>query len=107
VLPLIWRSLVSVWLFLVAIIMFELPLSEILHAPSGEPVAVAVAVKLKSQVATGTALTVVSIAAMIAVLGAVNGLLWVVGVLHRRQRARHEAAVDVLVADLTNVSTTH
>ena len=107
VLPLIWRSLVSVWLFLVAIIMFELPLSEILHAPSGEPVAVAVAVKLKSQVATGTALTVVSIAAMIAVLGAVNGLLWVVGVLHRRQRARQEAAVDVLVADLTNVSTTH
>jgi iron(III) transport system permease protein len=106
VLPLIWRPLVSVWLFLVAVIMFELPLSEVLHAPSGEPLAVAVAVQFKSQIATGTALTVVGIAAVIAVLGAVSGLLWVAGTLHRRQRARQEAAVDSLVAGLTTVSTT-
>jgi iron(III) transport system permease protein len=106
VLPLIWRSLVSVWLFLVAVIMFELPLSEVLHAPSGEPLAVAVAVQFKSQIATGTALTVVAIAAMIAVLGAVNGLVWAAGMLHRRQRARQEAAVDSLVAGLTTVNTT-
>jgi iron(III) transport system permease protein len=100
VLPLIWRSLISVWLFLVAIIMFELPLSEILHAPSGEPLAVAVAVKFKSQIATGTALTVTGIAAMIAMLGTVSGLLWAAGMLHRRRRARQEAGVESLVADL-------
>jgi hypothetical protein len=67
---------------------------------------VAVAVQFKSQIATGTALTVVAIAAMIAVLGAVNGLVWAAGMLHRRQRARQEAAVDSLVAGLTTVNTT-
>jgi ABC-type Fe3+ transport system permease subunit len=107
VLPLVWRSLVSVWLFLVAIIMFELPLSEVLHAPSGEPLAVAVAVKFKSQIATGTALTVVGITAMIAVLGVVSGLLWAAGMLHQRWRLHQEAVVDSLVAGLTTVSTTH
>ena len=107
VLPLVWRSVVSVWLFLVAIIMFELPLSEVLHAPSGEPLAVSVAVKFKSQIATGTALTVVGIAAMIGVLGVISGLLWAAGMLHRRRRAHQEAVVDSLVAGLTAVSTTH
>jgi hypothetical protein len=91
---------VSVWLFLIAIIMFELPLSEVLHAPTGEPVAVAVAVKFKSQVATGTALTVVAIAVMLAMLGTVSGLLWAAGMLHRRRRARQEADVESLVASL-------
>jgi iron(III) transport system permease protein len=101
VLPLIWRPLVMVWLVLVAIIMFELPLSEILHAPSGDPLAVSVAVQYKSQVATGTALTVVGIAVMLAVLGAVTGMAWLAGVVHRRWRARQEAAVDTLVGELT------
>jgi hypothetical protein len=90
-----------VWLFLVAIIMFELPLSEILHAPSGEPLAVSVAVQYKSLVATGTALTVVGIVVMIAVLAVVGGLLWLAGALHRRLRARQEAAVDTLIGELT------
>jgi iron(III) transport system permease protein len=101
VLPLIWRPLVMVWLFLVAIIMFELPLSEILHAPSGEPLAVSVAVQYKSLVAIGTALTVVGIVVMIAVLAVVSGLLWLAGALHRRLRARQEAAVDTLIGELT------
>ena len=101
VLPLIWRPLVMVWLFLVAIIMFELPLSEILHAPSGEPLAVSVAVQYKSLVAIGTALTVVGIVVMIAVLAVVGGLLWLAGALHRRLRARQEAAVDTLIGKLT------
>jgi iron(III) transport system permease protein len=101
VLPLIWRPLVMVWVFLVAIIMFELPLSEILHAPSGDPLAVSVAVQYKSQVATGTALTVVGIAVMLAVLGAVTGMAWLAGVVHRKWRARQEAAVDTLVGELT------
>ena len=101
VLPLIWRPLVMVWLFLVAIIMFELPLSEILHAPSGEPLAVSVAVQYKSLVAIGTALTVVGIVVMIAVLAVVGGLLWLAGALHRRLRARQEAAVDILIGKLT------
>jgi ABC-type spermidine/putrescine transport system permease subunit II len=103
VLPLIWRSLVSVWLFLVAVIMFELPLSEVLHAPSGDPLAVAV--KFKSQVTTGTALTVVAIAVMIALLGVVGGLLRTAGALHRRQRARRHATIEALVVDLTTVGT--
>jgi iron(III) transport system permease protein len=106
VLPLIWRPLVMVWVFLVAIIMFELPLSEILHAPSGDPLAVSVAVQYKSLVAIGTALTVVGIAVMLAVLGAVTGTLWLAGALHRRLRSQHEAAVDVLIDELalTDVS---
>jgi iron(III) transport system permease protein len=101
VLPLIWRPLVTIWLFLVAIIMFELPLSEILHAPSGEPLAVSVAVQYKSLVAIGTALTVVGILVMIAVLAVVGGLLWLAAALHRRLRARQEAAVDTLIGELT------
>ena len=101
VLPLIWRPLVMVWLFLVAIIMFELPLSEILHAPSGEPLAVSVAVQYKSLVAIGTALTVVGIVAMLAVLAAAGGLLWLAGAVSRRLRARQEAAVDTLIGELT------
>jgi iron(III) transport system permease protein len=100
VLPLIWRSLASVWLFLVAIIMFELPLSEVVHAPSGEPLAVAVAVKFKSQIATGTALTVVGVAVMLAMLGTVSGLLWAAGALRRSRRARQEADVESLIAAL-------
>jgi iron(III) transport system permease protein len=103
VLPLVWRSLVSVWLFLVAVIMFELPLSEVLQAPSEAPLAVAVAVKFKSQVATGTALTVVAIAVMIAMLGAVSALLWTVGMLHRRHHARQAAAVESFVVGPTTV----
>lgn len=100
VLPLIWRSVVSIWLFLVAVIMFELPLSEVLHASTGEPLAVSVAVQFKSQVATGTALTVIGIAVMVAVLGAVSGLVWLAGAAHRRRRARQEAAVESLIAEL-------
>jgi ABC-type Fe3+ transport system permease subunit len=106
VLPLIWRSLASVWLFLMAVIMFELPLSEVLQAPSQAPLAVAVAVKYKSQVATGTALTVVGIAVMIAVLGAFRGLLWTAGALRRVRRARQEAAIESLVVSLPNVGAT-
>jgi hypothetical protein len=92
---------VSVWLFLVAIIMFELPLSEVLHAPSGEPLAVSVAVQYKSEVAVGTALTVIGIAVMLAVIGAVNGLLRLGGLVHRRQRARDEAAIESLISEVT------
>jgi iron(III) transport system permease protein len=106
VLPLIWRPLVMVWVFLVAIIMFELPLSEILHAPSGDPLAVSVAVQYKSLVAIGTALTVVGVAVMLAVVGAVSGALWLAGALHRRRRSQQEAAVDILIDELmlTDVS---
>ena len=99
VLPLIWRSVVSVWLFLMGIIMFELPLSEVLHAPSGEPLAVSVAVQYKSEVAIGTALTVIGIAVMFAAIGVVGGLLRLGGLLHRRLRARDEAAVEFLILE--------
>ena len=102
VLPFIWRSVVSVWLFLVAVIMFELPLSEVLHAPSGDPLAVSVAVQLKSQVATGTALTVVGIAVMLAVLALVSGLVWLGSALHGRLRGRRQAAVDTIIAEVTS-----
>jgi len=91
VLSLIWRSVVSVWLFMVAVIMFELPLSEILQAPSGAPLAVS---------ATGAALTVVGIAAVIAVIAAVSGLLWLATALHRTLRISREAAVESLIAEL-------
>jgi iron(III) transport system permease protein len=87
--PLISRPMVSAWLFLVAMIMFELPLSEILHPPSGVPVAVAVAVELKSLVATGTALTVIAIATMLALLALV-GLAQAGIRAQRRHRARRE-----------------
>ncbi len=100
VLPHIARPLVSIWLFLVAIIMFELPLSEVLHAPSGEPVAVAVAVKFKSQVATGTALTVVAIAVTLALLGAVTALQVLARSLSRRRNARREAELSAWIAQL-------
>jgi iron(III) transport system permease protein len=100
VLPLIWRPLAMVWAFLVAIIMFELPLSEILHAPSGDPLAVSVAVQYKSLVAIGTALTVVGIVVMVAVLAVVGGLLWLAGVMHRRLRAHDAAAVETLTGEL-------
>jgi hypothetical protein len=80
--------------------MFELPLSEVLHASTGEPLAVSVAVQFKSQVATGTALTVIGIAVMVAVLGAVSGLVWLAGAAHRRRRAHQEAAVESLIAEL-------
>ncbi len=90
VLSLIWRSVVSVWLFMVAVIMFELPLSEI----------VSVAVQLKSEVVTGAALTVVGIAAVIAVIAAVSGLLWLATALHRTLRISREAAVESLIAEL-------
>ncbi|HEX8006152.1 MAG TPA: hypothetical protein VF482_06965 [Trebonia sp.] len=99
VLPLIWRSIVSVWLFLMAVIMFELPLSEVLHAPTGDPLAVSVAVQFKSEVATGTALTVIGIAVMFAVLGVVGGLLRLGGLIHRRLHARNEAAVEFLILE--------
>ena len=99
VLPLVWRSVVSVWLFLMAVIMFELPLSEVLHAPSGDPLAVSVAVQYKSQVATGTALTVIGIAVMFAVLCAVSGLVRLGGVVSRRVRARHESVVEILIKE--------
>jgi len=101
VLPHIWRPLVMVWVFLVAIIMFELPLSEILHAPSGDPLAVSVAVQYKSLVAIGTALTVVGIAVMLAVLGVVTGTVRLAGVVHRRWRTRQEAAIDLFIKELT------
>jgi iron(III) transport system permease protein len=101
VLPFIWRSVVSVWLFLVAVVMFELPLSEVLHAPSGDPLAVSVAVQLKSQVATGTALTVVGIAVMLAVLALVSGLVWLGSLLHGRLRGRQEAVVETMIAEVT------
>jgi iron(III) transport system permease protein len=97
VLPLTWQSVLSVWLFLTAVIMFELPLSEVLHAPSGNPLAVAVAVQFKSQVATGTALTVIGIAVMFAVLCAVSGLVRLAALVRDRVRARDEAAVDLLI----------
>ncbi|MCU1492730.1 MAG: hypothetical protein JWO62_494 [Acidimicrobiaceae bacterium] len=92
VLPLITRPMVSAWCFLVAIIMFELPLSEILHPPSGVPVAVAVAVVLKSQVATGTALTVVAILAMLALLAVVGALQVAARALSRLRDRRQEVA---------------
>jgi len=97
VLPVMWRSIVSVWLFLMAVIMFELPLSEVLHAPSGDPLAVSVAVQFKSQVATGTALTVIGIAVMFAVLCAVSGIVRLTALVHGRLRARDEAATEFLI----------
>jgi iron(III) transport system permease protein len=99
VLARIWKTVVLVWLFLVATIMFELPLSEILQAPSGAPLAVAVAVTLKSQVATGTALTVIAIVAVLALLGAVLGLQAAVSALRRAALRRHDAALVLEFAD--------
>jgi len=80
-----------------AVIMFELPLSEVLHAPSGDPLAVSVAVQFKSQVATGTALTVIGIAVMFAVLCAVSGIVRLAALVHGRLRARDEAATEFLI----------
>jgi iron(III) transport system permease protein len=94
VLPLISRPMVSSWLFIVAMIMFELPLAEILHPPNGVPVSVVIAVTLKSEVATSTALTVVAIAAMLVLLGAVGFLQAGIGALVRA-RARRESSADL------------
>jgi ABC-type Fe3+ transport system permease subunit len=107
ILPLIWRPLVMMWLFLVGVIMFELPLSEILHAPSGNPLAVSVAVQYKSQVPVGTALTVTGIAVMIAVLAMVSGLLRLAGALQGRARARHEASAETVAGELAATGLSH
>jgi iron(III) transport system permease protein len=95
----VWKTVVRVWLFLVATIMFELPLSEILHAPSGDPLAVAVAVTLKSQVAAGTALTVVAILTMLAVLGIAAGLQATIGAVRNATLHRHDVALILEFAD--------
>lgn len=104
VLPLIARPMVSAWLFLVAMIMFELPLSEILHPPGGEPVAVAVAVVLKSQVATGTALTVIAIVTMLGLLGFVGAIQVAVNALLRfRARRDSNALTEPMTASVSGV----
>jgi hypothetical protein len=38
---------------------------------------------------------------MLAVVGAVSGALWLAGALHRRLRSQQEAAVDILIGELT------
>jgi len=88
ILPLVARPMVSAWLFLVAMIMFELPLSEVLHPPNGIPVAVAVAVVLKSEVATGTALTVIAIGTMLGLLGLIGAIQAGVSALLRGRSSR-------------------
>ena len=60
-----------------------------------------VAVQYKSEVAIGTALTVIGIAVMLAVIGAVNGLLWLGGLIHRRLRVRDEAVIESLISEIT------
>jgi hypothetical protein len=58
-------------------------------------------VQYKSEVAIGTALTVIGIVVMLAALGAVSGLLRLAGLLGRRLRARDEAAVESLIQETT------
>jgi hypothetical protein len=60
-----------------------------------------VAVQYKSLVAIGTALTVVGIAVMLAVLGVVTGTVRLAGVVRRRWRTRQEAAIDLFIKELT------
>jgi iron(III) transport system permease protein len=58
-LPLLAPSLVRAWLLVFAVVMFELPLSDVLHPPGVPPLAVAIAHQLRYDYAGGTALTAI------------------------------------------------
>ncbi len=74
VLPLMAPSLVRAWMLVFTIVMFELPLSEILHAPGTPPLAVAITHQLRYDYAGGTALTALAALLTLGVIGLVGGL---------------------------------
>ena len=74
VLPLLAPSLLRAWLLIFAVVMFELPLSEILHPPGVPPLAVAITHQLRYDYAGGTALTAIAALITLAVIAVVAGL---------------------------------
>lgn len=76
VLPLLARPMVYAWLFSFTGLAFELPLSQLLYAPGAEPLSVAITKQLANyNFAGGMAMTVVSVGAVLLVVGLVLGAL--------------------------------
>ena len=74
VLPLMKKSLVSVWLLTFVIIMFDLAMSEMLYPPGEPTLGVALIQKFGDlgNIGTGTAMMMMAIAFVLAVVLAVN-----------------------------------
>jgi ABC-type Fe3+ transport system permease subunit len=70
-LPLLAPSLVRGWSLVFAVVMFELPLSDVLHPPGVPPLAVAIAHQLRYDYATGTALTALGMLTTLTAIGLV------------------------------------
>jgi iron(III) transport system permease protein len=74
VLPLMAPSLIRGWMLVFAVLMFELPLSEILHPAGVPPLAVAITHQLRYDYAGGTALTAIAALITLGAIGMVAGL---------------------------------
>lgn len=88
VLPLILPSLLTAWLFVVGGIVFELPVSDVLHPPGTPPLSVAITVLARTDYADGTAVTVMAVLGTLLLLGLMTGLF----ALLRRLRQRPAGA---------------
>ncbi len=73
VLPVLAPSIVNAWLFAFSAVAFELPLSDILHPPGVEPLAVAITKQMRFDFGGGTALMGLSVVGILAIVAAVLG----------------------------------
>ncbi len=74
VVPMLAPSLLSAWLFVFAAVVFELPLSDVLHPAGTEPLAVAITKQMRFDTAGGTAETVLAALVTLAIVGICLGL---------------------------------
>jgi iron(III) transport system permease protein len=99
-LPLLAPSLVRGWSLVFAVVMFELPLSDVLHPPGVPPLAVAIAHQLRYDYATGTALTALGMLTTLTAIGLVAVAYRVVAPaawqqLYRRRAGRGSASASM------------
>jgi ABC-type spermidine/putrescine transport system permease subunit II len=102
-LPLLAPSLVRAWLLVFAVVMFELPLSDILHPPGVPPLAVAIAHQLRYDYASGTALTALGTLITLGAIGLVAGAFRVLAPgawqhSHRRRAEQPSASAAAAAA---------
>lgn len=69
ILPLVAPALMRAWMFAFSGIMFELPLSEVLHPPGTEPLSVAITMQMRYAFSQATALTAVAIVITLGIVG--------------------------------------
>jgi iron(III) transport system permease protein len=74
VVPMLAPSLLSAWLFVFSAVVFELPLSDVLHPAGTEPLAVAITKQMRFDTAGGTAETVLAALVILVIVGICLGL---------------------------------